>query len=528
MTISNILLCAQSRPEHASAAAEELRKDHPGARIYHGAHEADSAGFVSPAWSDGPLPKGVRPEFALFVISNEAGYLRPVEIFKAFMSMVFTRPRLRETWVYAWSGKYRPSDRAGEVASRAWGFALLPLRLAALKTAYLACEILFPVINKKSRKGTPAVRKALLISLDLVGDLVWAAPAISSVKENNPDTVVHLLVHPKNMPLARMIKGVDEVIAFDAPWLAKLHDPKGETGRRAGRLNRLVTRLRLFCAGYDMAIDLRGDSGNIKLAYFTGAPARVGVLGRSMGALQPSRIKYMLTQPVQPAALSGLHILERNIGIMAEAGLCPVGGAAGPPVQDSRWLTPGSPEKERVKRLLADAQFKGSGPLIGIQPGASRVEKRWNIGGFAETARRMMQDYGARVVVAGSADERYLGAHIAASTPGVADLTGRTDMAGFAALVDICDLFITNETSAISIASAVGTPAVCLMTGVPELYGPYGIKSVVLQVRPECYNPVGEHCFCPYRYRCLQQITPDDVVGAAEKLLQAAGFSPAK
>jgi len=134
-------------------------------------------------------------------------------------------------------------------------------------------------------------------------------------------------------------------------------------------------------------------------------------------------------------------------------------------------------------------------------------------------ANALMERRGTRVVLAGSRGEKGLCSRIAERAPGVVDLCGETDIAQFAALVGASSLVISNESSAISIASATGTPIVCLMTGVTALYGPYGVNHAVLQKKPDCYEPVGEHCFCPYGYRCLRDITPAEVLNEAMGLL---------
>jgi ADP-heptose:LPS heptosyltransferase len=161
--------------------------------------------------------------------------------------------------------------------------------------------------------------------------------------------------------------------------------------------------------------------------------------------------------------------------------------------------------------------------IIGIQPGASMNENWWHAVNFAAAANALSSAYGARIEITGTSGESEICSRIARDVPGSVNLAGHTNIIEYAAVISECGLFICNESSAISIASAAGTPVVCLMTGVPELYGPYGVPHRVIQNKPGCYSPVVEHCFCPYGYRCLKDVKPEDVVGAAESLMEEIG-----
>ena len=424
-------------------------------------------------------------------------------------------PRKKLTYLYAWSGRYTPREKVGEALGKALGLTTRPFYLTGLKLLYFLGERIFPIINGKSRRvpySAQNLGRVLLMSLDLVGDLVWAGPAISSVKKSLPGAQVDLLVSTGNMGLAKRITGVDRVIGYDAPWLRKVHYPSGSDAWGVGWWHNTKTRLRLLLHGYDLVVDFRGEARNTVLAYLTGAPFRAGGTRRSAGSIRASDTEYLLTHRFEADEKS--HILDRHLALMRSAGFS--AGSA------SVWLKMDADDETRVGRLLDNAGAGIKKPLIGIQPGASRLEKRWSKDGFAEVADTLINEYGATVVIVGSRAEAPLGLYISENATGAIDLCGKTTLGEFAALINMCDLFITNETSAISIASALGTPLICLMTGAPELYGPYGVMHTVLQKKPDCYDPVPEHCFCPYAYRCLQEISPAEVILAARGFLSAS------
>ena len=497
----DVVIYAQGRQEHAAAAAAGILEERPGADV----------SIIQKSKRRAYREKtNERPDLFVLIITNEPAYLKPLDLLPAFWTMLSLRPKETRVLLYAWSGVYRLRDKAGEAMSRAMGLLARPFYLAGVRLAHAAAAAL----PGRSASGPGKVKKALVISLDMLGDLVWAAPAITSVKKNFPQVKVDLLVHPHNVSVARMIEGVDEVITYDAPWLHRIHHPRGGPRSQGGWAN-LLTRIRLARTGYGLTVEFRGEPRDHVLALTTGAPFRAGLVGKAAGVIRAEDTEYLLTHKVKGAfSEESTHILERNLQVTASLGI--------PPYKPASWLSPDRPTAEGVRMLLGLMGVTGKGPLVGMQPGASRPEKRWPVERFSEVARALMERFGAEVVVAGSAGEAALGEHIAANAPGSVNICGMTDIPDFAALVGMCDLFIANETSAISIASATGTPVVCMMSGVPELYGPWGVRSAVLQSRPDCYNPVGEHCFCAYGYRCLRDIAPAEVVDAAARMLGSA------
>jgi heptosyltransferase-2 len=66
----------------------------------------------------------------------------------------------------------------------------------------------------------------------------------------------------------------------------------------------------------------------------------------------------------------------------------------------------------------------------------------------------------ASILVFGSAAERELCHSVAAAIPGARNLAGETSLAEFIDLAAACSLFLTNDSGAMHIASALGVPTV--------------------------------------------------------------------
>jgi heptosyltransferase-2 len=174
---------------------------------------------------------------------------------------------------------------------------------------------------------------------------------------------------------------------------------------------------------------------------------RCGGVRRLRGTATDGR-SPLLSDRVAPETLRPLHRIHAYAALMGQ-------DAVGEP--RSVRLTPPAASVERWRaRVAADG-----GPLVGLVPGSNAPARRWPVDRFAEVARALAAR-GARAVVMGSQAEAEMTASVASAAPSALDLGGRTDVADLAAVLSLCDLVVTNDTGAMHLAGAVGTPTVSL------------------------------------------------------------------
>ncbi len=99
-------------------------------------------------------------------------------------------------------------------------------------------------------------------------------------------------------------------------------------------------------------------------------------------------------------------------------------------------------------------------------PRATWEGRQWSVSNFAEVAERMHHRTGWQGVVCGGRSEVELADTLCArSTAPLLNWAGRTDLPQLASILSASRLVLTNETSAVHIAAACGTPTVCLLGG---------------------------------------------------------------
>ena len=158
-------------------------------------------------------------------------------------------------------------------------------------------------------------------------------------------------------------------------------------------------------------------------------------------------------------------------------------------------------------------------PVVGVSPGAAYGSaKRWLPERFGESAARLAEEVGGSVAIFGSAAEKELCEEVARAGTG-RNLAGTTALRAFLEMTAACRVFLTNDSGAMHIASALGVPTVTVFGPTNEMAtGPLGKAARVVREPVECAPCLLKEC--PIDHRCMVRVTADGVVRAAEELLK--------
>ena len=143
-------------------------------------------------------------------------------------------------------------------------------------------------------------------------------------------------------------------------------------------------------------------------------------------------------------------------------------------------------------RLHRDEAHNGK-RVIGVSPGAAYgTAKRWLPERFAEAAGALASARGASIALFGSKSERDLCEQVAERLNGcqVINYAGQTTLAQFIDLAAACEFFLTNDSGAMHIASALGVPTVAIFGATDDTTtGPTGSNARVIR-EPVRVQPV--------------------------------------
>ncbi|MCX6622079.1 MAG: lipopolysaccharide heptosyltransferase II, partial [Acidobacteria bacterium] len=249
---------------------------------------------------------------------------------------------------------------------------------------------------------------------------------------------------------------------------------------------------------FDTAILLQNAFEAALLVWLARIPERIGYNRDGRGLL--------LTRAIPVPAVGEIPRHERfyYLELLKRAGILAQYG------DHSSIRVGGIPQAARAgSGLLREAGLSGS--PIGVSPGAAYGgAKRWLPERFAEAAISLAGTLAEPVALFGAPSERPLceqvAATIRASGIAVHDFAGETSLGQFIDLAAACRVFLTNDSGAMHIASALGIPTVAVFGATNEFgTGPTGDLSRVVREPVECAPCLLREC--PIDHRCMTRVS---------------------
>ncbi len=337
------------------------------------------------------------------------------------------------------------------------------------------------LIASVSAEANRPVRRALIIGPNWIGDTVMAMPAVRAWRRRHPDARLLVAARRPQDELWTMHGAADEVLAM----------PSGTAGT-------LVAAWAIRRWRPDRVYVLLHSIRSTLLALSAGAPcsAMPGLFRRMLG--------FRVCSPC------GGHQQFESADVLLGPG------------SDSELEAPTITIPEEVAReartLLAGLP---AGPRVAVMPGAARgPAKRWPAERFAEVARRLAAECGCVILALGSPDEAPACARLA-SAAGAAgrDLSGRTRLPVWAALLATSEFALANDSGGMHLATAVGRPGVAVFGATdPHKTGPLRPDWIVVRSPGAGCRNVGRRDADAIQR--LTAVTADEVFEACRRLLK--------
>lgn len=335
------------------------------------------------------------------------------------------------------------------------------------------------------------MKRILIVNVNWVGDVIFSTPFIRAVREAYPDAYIACLIHPRCKEMLESNPRINELIVYDE-----------EYGHRGipGKL-RLVLELRK--RRFDLAFLLHRSFTKALIVFLSGARERVGYSTKNRGIL--------LTRAVPEPAVAA-HKVEYFLALAIAYGIYPK--------DNSYEFFVGQSDKNSIETFLARNGVLPTDKIVVICPGGNWDPKRWPKDNFAKLSDRLMDELGARVVIAGARKDISLADDIKKrmmAKPIVA--CGTTTLKELGALLGRADLVIANDTGPMHMAVAMKAKVIALFGPTsPELTGPYGAGNYKVIARyKDCGIPCYDHSCRDYK--CMGAITVDEVYRAAKEML---------
>ena len=339
-------------------------------------------------------------------------------------------------------------------------------------------------------------KRIVIIRTDKIGDLVLSTPAIKAVRGAYPDSHIAAIVRPYAHEIIKGSPYLDEIITYD------------KTKNEKGILSDIKFILSLRKKKFDLALVLHPKNRTHIITFLSGIPERIGY-DKKLGILLTKRIPHLKHYGLK-------HEIDYTLDILHYVGI--------KPEEKKLYVAIDKYADKKIDGIFSENHVSRNDAVIAVHPGASCRSKRWRAEHFAKTADSLALAYNAKIVIIAGPKDKGYGDEVAELMKAKSiNLSGKTAVADLASVLKRCRLFISNDSGPVHIACAVGTPVISIFgrsdRGLsPRRWKPVGNKDIALHKDVGCGICLSHNC--RLGFKCLEAISVDEVLAAAEKILK--------
>jgi ADP-heptose:LPS heptosyltransferase len=338
----------------------------------------------------------------------------------------------------------------------------------------------------------PMGRRILIVKLGAIGDVLRTTPLLGALKRVYPRSHITWVVDKEGQPLLKNNPFIDRLLTFD-----------------------FASLLPLEVETFDLVIGLEKEPRGAAVVSLAKAKEKRGF------ALGPEGNPFPLNRASEYAFFLGLSDelkFHQNRKTYPEL----IFEVAEIDYRGEEYLFFLSPEDKAFAQTFArKARLKKGDRAIGLNTGAGGVfaNKAWTEEGYLELIRKLKKEPKTKVLLLGGPGERERNRRILKKAGGAVIDTGCENTLGqFAGLIDLCDLVVTGDTTAMHLA-------IGLKKKVIALFGPTCAQEIELYGRGE--KVVSSMSCAPcYRRKCETSPTCMEAITAAEVMNKIKGLTP--
>lgn len=342
-------------------------------------------------------------------------------------------------------------------------------------------------------------KNILLVNITRLGDMLQATPTIAGMKAENPDCKITVLVEKQFEDVCHFIPNIDEVMSLDL----------GMTCRSIAReqdgiidafeyLTEIVDKLRAKKFDYCL---------NMSSSAYTAILLRLVNIERNGGWTSDGEgYRVIESEWARLFATSVFHSNRQYNSLnLVDVFRCSAD------IEDhprKLLIKVDNEAQEYAQKLIGEAGFTHTGPLIAIQAGASQAKRQWSPALFVECISILEKQLKARIILTGSTKERPIIDAIVAgcASANVVSFAGRTSIPQLAAVLQQSEILVTGDTGPMHMSVAVGTPVIAMFLASAFGFetGPYSEGNIILQpvigcgpcnpnkpcARPDCHHTI--------------------------------------
>ena len=350
--------------------------------------------------------------------------------------------------------------------------------------------------------------KILIITLSGIGDALMFTPALKLLRKALPEAKIDALV---------MYGGAKEIYESNRNFNKVIHFNFLEKGV-VKSLKFLFQLRKKYDASVNVYPSNRKEYNLIN--YLIGAKKRVGVV-----YLRKNRTNLGFLNNIKVLENDNIHNAVTNIKL-CEALIGKKFNEEPPlefPISDE--------ERKKAAKIFEDKGISSDELVVGFHPGCAtlknHIKRRWEPEKFAELGKKLINDYKARILIFGGPEEKDLKDQISTliNSDRVTVINAES-LTKSSSIMQCCNIFVTNDSSQMHIASAIGLKVVAIIGPTNQNYiHPWKTEYQIVSLNLDCspcffYSPTPLICHrTDVKFKCIKELTVEMVYDSIKKYL---------
>lgn len=352
------------------------------------------------------------------------------------------------------------------------------------------------------------MKKILILALSGIGDALMFTPSIRLLRSEFPDAEIDALV---------MFRGVKDIY------------------ERNNNLNKVIFFDFMKEGGVKSLKFIMGirKKYNASISVYPANRKEYNGINFLIGAPKRAAIKYLRKDAANLGFLNNIRITEddrqhnvvTNIKLISR--LTGKNFAEEPPLDFP--LT--ESDTKFAEEFCAANNITPEDKVIGFHPGSAtlknHINRRWEPQKFAELGRILINDFNSKVLIFGGPEETDLKNKIQ-SMIGLQNAieVNSGNLAQSAALMKRCNVFVSNDSSLMHVASAMHIKVVAILGPTNQFYiHPWKTEHKIVRLDLDCspcffYSPKPLTCYrTDIKYKCIKELDVDKVLTEVKNYL---------
>lgn len=341
------------------------------------------------------------------------------------------------------------------------------------------------------------IRNIVILRTDRIGEVLLSTPVIEVLEIRFPKAKISFVTSSYAEGVVSNRDDLDEILIFST------------VGTKVSVRKALSLSRKLRSRNFDLAVVLNPHKALHVAVFLAGIPYRIG-FDRKWGVLLSHKIEDRRDE-------GRMHEVNYNLALLQTLGIRQKDIAP--------TMNVSAEDRDYLESVIARFNIDWDNKIVAIHTGTSNPAKQWPVENFTELIRRLISSANLNIVLVGDKGERVMCEKIISEVgrSRVFNLAGLLTVRQLAALFKWADLMITNDNGPMHIAAAVDKKVIAIfgrnIPGVsPTRWAPYGKGHIIFHKDPGCSPCYDKNC--PYSFKCLNNITPDEVFEATQKILK--------